>query len=77
MSQADEYHIASFVAQCEPSEIERLKELIDSFVDAEVHGENEQGKIVFTVEGTSQKSIANIVDQRTNIEMGSCLKLLF
>ncbi|WP_448551432.1 chaperone NapD [Thalassotalea montiporae] len=61
--QANEYHIASFVAQAPPQLVEALSHFVNSYQGCEVHGHSEQGKIVFTVEATSQKAIAKIVDQ--------------
>ena len=59
----NEYHVASFVAQASPELVTQLSELIGTFDGTEIHGANqEQGKIVFTVEADTQKAIARIVD---------------
>ncbi|REL25716.1 hypothetical protein DXX93_03540 [Thalassotalea euphylliae] len=63
VNQADEYHIASFVGQAPPPLVEQLCQYITNFDGCEVHGSNEQGKIVFTVEAASQKAIAKVVEQ--------------
>ncbi|WP_448211470.1 chaperone NapD [Colwellia sp. MEBiC06753] len=58
-----EYHIASFIAHSPPAKIDHSVSLIERFDGAQVHGKNEIGKIVFTIEGNSQQAIAQIIDQ--------------
>ncbi|MFD2167993.1 chaperone NapD [Thalassotalea euphylliae] len=59
----EEYHVASFVAQVAPAELDSRSKLLDKFDGTEVHASSPQGKIVFTVEGESQKAIALVVDE--------------
>ncbi|MCJ8321691.1 MAG: chaperone NapD [Colwellia sp.] len=59
----DEYHIASFVAQAMITKLVEVKEAITSTEGAEIHATSPEGKIVFTLEGKSQKSIGRRIDQ--------------
>jgi|TARA_B110000014_G_C19510093_1_gene274931 nitrate reductase NapD len=57
-----EYHIASLVAYCISTEIGKVKEAILKVEGTEIHGTNEQGKIIFTIEGHSHKDIGKKMD---------------
>lgn len=58
-----EYHVASFVAHAQHSFIEALTEEITQTEGAEIHAVSEEGKIVFTIEASSQKKIGFLIDQ--------------
>lgn len=60
--QNDEYHVASFVAHAIADSIEEVSSEILNLPGAEIHATSEVGKIVFTIESTSQKSIGRYID---------------
>jgi nitrate reductase NapD len=60
--QASEYHVASLVAYCTLTEIDTVKKAIEQVDGTEIHGTNDTGKIVFTIEGTSHKDIGKKMD---------------
>lgn len=60
--QNDEYHVASFVAHAMADSIEEVSSEILNLPGAEIHATSEVGKIVFTIESTSQKSIGRYID---------------
>ncbi|MEI6895386.1 MAG: chaperone NapD [Colwellia sp.] len=57
-----EYHVASLIAYCILTEVEKVKLAITNIERTEIHAINEQGKIVFTIEGTSHKDIGKKMD---------------
>lgn len=61
--QDSEYHVASFVAHAIPEQLEQVRADILHQDGAEIHAINELGKIVFTIEASSQKNIAIAIDQ--------------
>ena len=63
MPEPSEYHVASFVAHTRPELSDQISNFICQHQGTEIHAVSEQGKIVFTVEATHQKDIANTVDQ--------------
>ncbi|WP_286235052.1 chaperone NapD [Thalassotalea sediminis] len=58
-----EYHVASFVAHVSPDFIEQFINDVNAEQGTEIHAVSDIGKIVFTIEATSQKQIAIVVDQ--------------
>ena len=64
--QANEYHVASFVAQAHQKNIPAVSEEISLIEGAEIHAVSEEGKIVFTIEAASQKKIGFFIDQLKN-----------
>jgi nitrate reductase NapD len=58
----DEYHVASFVAHAKPHCLDQVSTEINQSEGAEIHGVNEQGKIVFTLEANSHKAIGRQID---------------
>ncbi|MGB1199890.1 MAG: chaperone NapD [Thalassotalea sp.] len=60
---ANEYHVASFVAHAMLDQIEHVSNEIKITEGAEIHAASEQGKIVFTIEASSQKKIGFLIDQ--------------
>ena len=61
--QPNEYHVASFVAHAMQKNIAEVTQEITSTEGAEVHAVSEVGKIVFTIEASSQKKIGFLIDQ--------------
>ena len=59
----EEYHIASFVAHAMITKLAEVKEAITQTTGAEIHATSPEGKIVFTLEGSSQKSIGRRIDE--------------
>lgn len=59
----NEYHVASFVAHAMFEQLECVEQAINATEGAEIHVTSEDGKIVFTLEGNSQKSIGAKIDQ--------------
>lgn len=59
----DEYHIASFIAHAMITKLSEVKEAINKTIGAEIHATTPEGKIVFTLEGDSQKSIGRRIDE--------------
>jgi len=61
--QKDEYHIASFVAHAMITRLKEVKKAITDTTGAEIHATTPEGKIVFTLEGDSQKAIGRRIDE--------------
>jgi nitrate reductase NapD len=59
----NEYHIASFVAHAMITKLDEVREAITCTAGAEIHASTSEGKIVFTLEGNSQKSIGRRIDE--------------
>ena len=59
----NEYHVASFVAHALAESLTEVKSAIAATEGAEIHAVSPEGKIVFTLEGLSQKSIGKKIDQ--------------
>ena len=57
-----EYHVASFVAYPILSQLDEVKEAINEIQGTEIHVTSEEGKIVFTIEGSSYKDIGVKMD---------------
>lgn len=58
----DEYHVASFVAHAMVDKLEQVKNEVLLLEGAEIHAINDVGKIVFTIEANSHKSIGRLID---------------
>ncbi|GAA5130418.1 chaperone NapD [Thalassotalea piscium] len=61
--QAHEYHVASFVAHAQMHQIESVSNEISLTEGAEIHAISGEGKIVFTLEASTQKKIGFLIDQ--------------
>lgn len=59
----NEYHVASFVAHAMATRLSEVHEAINQIKDAEIHATSPEGKIVFTLEGPSQKFIGRQIDE--------------
>ena len=57
-----EYHVASLVAYCILTEVEKVKEAITEIDGTEIHATSDEGKIVFTIEGSSHKDLGKKMD---------------
>jgi nitrate reductase NapD len=57
-----EYHVASLVAYPIFAQLDEVKEAIRAVDGTEIHATSEEGKIVFTIEGTSYKDIGKKMD---------------
>lgn len=60
--QNDEYHVASFVAHTIAAQLEEVQAEIINTPGAEIHATSPEGKIVFTIEGPTQRSIGIKID---------------
>jgi nitrate reductase NapD len=58
-----EYHVASFIAHAMLDNVTDVEEAINRVAGSEVHGKNHEGKIVFTLESDTHKSIGKRIDQ--------------
>lgn len=61
--QEQEYHVASFVIHAMQDQVEQVRQDILQCEGTEIHATSADGKIVFTVEATSQFAIGDIIDQ--------------
>ncbi len=57
-----EYHVASLVASPIFAQLEEVKAVITAVEGAEIHAVSDEGKIVFTVEGTGFKDLDKKID---------------
>ena len=60
---ANEYHVASFVAQVLDAEIDQVKQAIEQVDGSDIHAISPEGKIVFTLEGSHQAGIGRNIDK--------------
>ena len=60
---SDEYHVASFVAHAQLDLVDLVKSDISQMDGAEIHADDGNGKIVFTIEASSQGQIGASIDQ--------------
>lgn len=58
----NEYHVASLVAYPIREKIDDVKAAILAVERTEIHATSDEGKIVFTIEGTSYKDIGKKMD---------------
>jgi nitrate reductase NapD len=58
----NEYHVASFVASAMAEQLTEVQTFIADTEGAEIHATSDKGKIVFTLEGDSHKSIGIKID---------------
>ena len=58
----NEYHVASLVASPILAQLDEVKAAILAVERTEIHATSDDGKIVFTIEGTSYKDIGNKMD---------------
>lgn len=63
IKKAEEYHVASFIAHAIAEQLNDVKTEISTTQGAEIHAISPEGKIVFTLEGTSQQAIGKKIDQ--------------
>lgn len=61
--QPNEYHVASFVAHAMQKSVSDVTKEIRQTEGAEIHAVSDEGKIVFTLEASSQKKIGFLIDQ--------------
>jgi nitrate reductase NapD len=59
---APEYHVASLVASPILAQLEEVKAVITAVEGVEIHAVSDEGKIVFTVEGTGFKDLDRKID---------------
>jgi len=53
-----EVHISGYVVQAQPVEVAAITAAINTMAGAEIHGSNERGKMVLTLETTREEDIA-------------------
>ena len=63
LQEKSEYHVASFVTHVLPDSLAAVQTLIKNTPLAEIHATTDEGKIVFTLEGDSHKSIGIKIDE--------------
>jgi len=68
LKSATEYHVASFVAHIDTASMLSVKRAIVDIDGAEIHAEDEQGKIVFTLEAETHQMIASRMDLIKDLE---------
>jgi nitrate reductase NapD len=57
-SEPTEFHISGYVVQAQPVQVEEIIAAIDEMPGAEIHGSNEFGKMVLTLETRKEEDIA-------------------
>lgn len=57
-----EFHVSSLVVLTQPSLRHRLAEQIGALDGAEIHAVSDEGKLVVTLEGPSQRPIMDAID---------------
>lgn len=57
-----EYHVASLVASPILAQLDEVKAVITAVEGVEIHAVSDEGKIVFTVEGTGFKDLDKKID---------------
>jgi len=62
MTNSDEYHVASLVAYVMKTHVSEVEAAINAVEGAEIHVTSPEGKIVFTLEGDSHKTIGKKMD---------------
>ena len=58
-----QYHVASLVAYAMKNKVSAVQAAITHISGAEVHAISEEGKIVFTLEGDSYKTLGRKMDE--------------
>ena len=58
----EEFHVSSLVVLAQPSRRHQLAEEIATLEGAEIHAVSEEGKLVVTLEGPSQRPIMAAID---------------
>lgn len=56
-NQVNEVHISGYVVQAQPIEVEAITAAINKMTGAEIHGSNDQGKMVLTLETSKENDI--------------------
>ncbi len=62
-----EVHISGYVVQAQPVQIEAITAAINELAGAEIHGSNEKGKMVLTLETTKEEDIAERIIEINSI----------
>ena len=62
-----EFHISGYVVQAQPIEVEAITAAINELAGAEIHGSNEQGKMILTLETTREEDIAERIIEINSI----------
>ncbi|ABM01185.1 chaperone NapD [Shewanella amazonensis] len=57
-----EYHVTSLVVHAAPSQANVISDAIDALPGAEVHATSPEGKLVVTLEGSTQRAILDNVE---------------
>ena len=57
-----QYHVASLVASPILAQLDEVKAVITAVEGAEIHAVSDEGKIVFTIEGTGFKDLDKKID---------------
>ncbi|PCH96687.1 MAG: nitrate reductase formation protein NapD [Gammaproteobacteria bacterium] len=59
----NEYHVASFVGHAFKKQLNQVQQAITATLGAEIHATSPEGKIVFTIEGSSHKELGIKIDE--------------
>ncbi|QYJ74742.1 MULTISPECIES: chaperone NapD [Shewanella] len=57
-----EYHVTSLVVHAAPSQANAISDAIEALPGAEVHATSPEGKLVVTLEGSTQRAILDNVE---------------
>ena len=60
--QTEEYHVASFVGHAFKKQLSQVQQVITETSGAEIHATSPEGKIIFTLEGSSHKELGIKID---------------
>lgn len=58
----EEFHVSSLVVLTQPSQRHQLAQQIATLKGAEIHAVSDEGKLVVTLEGISQRPIMDAID---------------
>ena len=68
LSESDQVHISSLVVHCRPEFLENTEAKISALPDAEVHANDDNGKLIVVLETKHEKDILNSISMIENIE---------
>ncbi|AQS38019.1 periplasmic nitrate reductase chaperone NapD [Shewanella psychrophila] len=65
---SQEYHVTSLVVHASPKAISQVESQINALTGTDIHAVTDQGKLVITLEGETQKSILDNVEAINALE---------
>ena len=66
-TQPSEVHISGYVVQAQPLQVAAITTAIDALAGAEIHGSNDKGKMVLTLETSKEEDIAERIIEINSI----------